>query len=234
MPGLILIVDDERDVVSNLKYNLEREGYDTRVAYTGGDAVSCATEEPVPDLMILDLMLPDLPGTEVCQKLRADERTRDVPVMMLTARGDEIDRVVGFEVGADDYVTKPFSVRELMLRVRSILRRSKPAEASVEELRFADLRVDLPGHRVWSGDEELQLTALEFRLLTTFLSRRGRVQTRDTLLADVWGIRADVTTRTVDTHVKRLREKLGDAGGYIETVRGVGYRFRASAEEASA
>jgi two-component system, OmpR family, phosphate regulon response regulator PhoB len=145
---------------------------------------------------------------------------------MLTAKGEEIDRVVGFELGADDYVVKPFSVREVMLRLRALLRRTERPGDEADFLSFGRLRVDRDGHRVWVDDRELILTALEFRLLYAFLSRRGRVQTRDALLSDVWGIEADVTTRTVDTHVKRLREKLGDAGRYIETLRGVGYRFR--------
>jgi two-component system phosphate regulon response regulator PhoB len=185
----------------------------------------------VPDLVVLDLMLPDLSGTEVCRHLRMSDRTRHVPVLMLTAKGEEIDRVVGFEVGADDYVTKPFSVRELMLRVRAIVRRAHAPEAEAGELVFGRLRLDGGGHRAWVDGQEVSLTALEFRLLTTLLSRRGRVQTRDTLLEDVWDMSGDVTTRTVDTHVKRLRQKLGLAGAYIETLRGVGYRFRAQVDE---
>jgi len=233
MSALILVVDDERDLVATLTYNLEREGFATRSALTGQEALQLAAQEPVPDLVILDLMLPDIPGTDVCRRLRAEERTRRVPVLMLTARGDEIDRVVGFEVGADDYVVKPFSVRELLLRVRAILRRAEPEPAhpaelgsSRPELVCGGLRVDPEGHRAWVDGEEVILTALEFKLLTTLLSRRGRVQTREQLLDDVWGIQADVTTRTVDTHVKRLRQKLGQAAGHIETLRGVGYRFR--------
>ena len=185
----------------------------------------------MPDLVLLDLMLPDVPGTEVCRHIRGADRTRHVPVLMLTARGEEIDKVVGFEVGADDYVVKPFSVRELMLRVRAILRRSEPVAARTEAMRFGRLQVDSAGHRAWVDGEAVVLTALELRLLVTLLSRRGRVQTRDTLLRDVWGIDADVTTRTVDTHVKRLRQKLGGASDYIETLRGVGYRLRAHPDE---
>ena len=150
---------------------------------------------------------------------------------MLTAKGEEVDRIVGFEVGADDYVTKPFSVRELMLRVRAILRRTDASDSEDETIEFGRLTIDIPGHRVSVDGEEVSLTALEFNLLTTFLERRGRVQTRDVLLGDVWDIHADVTTRTVDTHVKRLREKLGPAGAYIETIRGVGYRFSSTPEQ---
>ncbi len=231
MSPIILIVEDEKDLLTTLDYNLEREGYRTRTAATGAEALAQAFLDPAPDLILLDLMLPDLPGTEVCRRLRADERTRDVPVMMVTAKGSEIDRVVGFEIGADDYVVKPFSLRELLLRVRALLRRARTVAEEGDELIFGRLRVDPPGHRVWVDDDEKMLTALEFRLLTTFHARRGRVQTRETLLSDVWGYQADVTTRTVDTHVKRLREKLGDAGAYVETVRGVGYRFRARPDE---
>jgi two-component system, OmpR family, phosphate regulon response regulator PhoB len=226
--GLILIVDDEKDLAATLAYNLEREGYQTRSAQTGAAALEACNQEPTPCLVILDLMLPDTSGTEVCREIRTNKRMQGIPVIMLTAKGEEIDRVVGFEVGADDFVVKPFSVRELVLRVRALLRRSQTVvqEGSPEQV-FGVLRVDGAGHRVWVGNEEVVLTALEFRLLTTLLTRRGRVQSRDRLLHDVWGIEADVTTRTVDTHVKRLRQKLGLAGDYVETLRGVGYRFRA-------
>jgi two-component system phosphate regulon response regulator PhoB len=229
--GLILIVEDESDLVANLEYNLGREGYQTKSALTGSAALAAIAEEPLPDLVILDLMLPDLSGVELCRNLKSNDRTRRVPVLMLTAKGEEVDRVVGFEVGADDYVVKPFSVRELMLRVRAILRRAEPAEPE-GEISFGRLKIDVAGHRVWVDFDEVSLTALEFRLLETLLDRRGRVQSRSVLLSDVWGIDADVTTRTVDTHVKRLRQKLGEAGEYIETLRGVGYRFRSSPEEA--
>ncbi len=232
MLGLILVIEDEVDLATTLEYNLEREGYQTRVAHTGQAGLDAALKDPVPDAIVLDLMLPDIPGTEVCRRLREHERTRDVPVLMCTAKGGEIDRVVGFEVGADDYVVKPFSVRELLLRIRAILRRAQRVESEPEVLRFGRLRIDREAHRVWVDDAELGLTALEFRLLAAFMARKGRVQTRDTLLSDVWGIEADVTTRTVDTHVKRLREKLGEAGAYIETLRGVGYRFRDQPDEA--
>lgn len=225
MTELILIVDDERDLVATLAYNLQREGFATRSAYTGREALEAAAREPNPELVLLDLMLPDVSGTEVCRQLR--QRRPHLPIIILTAKGDEIDRVVGFELGADDYVVKPFSVRELMLRVRAILRRgqSEPPESPALETIFGRLRVDPSAHRVFVDGSEILLTALEFRLLTTLLERRGRVQSRNTLLGDVWGIRAEVTTRTVDTHVKRLRQKLGPAGAYVETLRGVGYRW---------
>ncbi len=225
--GLVLVIEDEEGLLSTLDYNLQKNGFQTRTAMTGAEGLELASTEPVPDLILLDLMLPDIPGTQVCRSLRENELTREVFVIILTARGDEIDRVVGFEVGADDYVVKPFSMRELMLRVKVILRRRMPPEALLDEHVFGMLRIDQDGHRVWVGEEEIQLTALEFRLLNVLLRRKGRVQTRTILLDDVWGIEADVTTRTVDTHIKRLRVKLGTAGDYIETIRGVGYRFRA-------
>ncbi|MET0339400.1 MAG: response regulator transcription factor [Polyangiales bacterium] len=226
---LILVVDDEADIVDTLTYNLQQEGFRTRSARSGAEAIKSSRERPVPDLVLLDLMLPDISGTEVCRSFRLDEALRRVPVIMLTAKDAEIDRVVGFEVGADDYVTKPFSVRELLLRVRAVLRRTKDAPDPVapKRLEFGKLKVDSDAHQVWVDTSEIVLTALEFRLLSTLLERRGRVQTRTTLLEDVWGIHADITTRTVDTHVKRLREKLGPAGDYVETIRGVGYRLRA-------
>ncbi len=232
MPGRVLIVEDEVDLAATMEYSLTREGYQVSVAHTGAAALAAALAEPGSDVIVLDLMLPDLPGTEVCRRLREHDRTRDLPIVMCTAKDTEIDRVVGFEVGADDYVVKPFSVRELGLRVRALLRRSQRVDAEAESLRFGRLRVDRDAHRVWIDDQEVVLTALEFRLLYTFLSRKGRVQSREALLADVWGIEAEVTTRTVDTHVKRLREKLGEVGDYIETLRGVGYRFRAEPDEA--
>lgn len=229
---LILIVEDEQDLAGTLAYNLEKEGYETREAWTGQQALKAMVKDPLPDLVLLDLMLPDMSGTEVCRRLRQDERTRQIPVIMVTAKGEEIDRVVGFEVGADDYVTKPYSVRELSLRVRAILRRAGGDEVvSGTRMEFGEIAVDTTAHRVFLNEEEVQLTALEFKLLTTFLMRKGRVQTREVLLNDVWGIHANVMTRTVDTHVKRLREKLGEGGRYIETLRGVGYRFKTSPEE---
>jgi two-component system phosphate regulon response regulator PhoB len=170
-------------------------------------------------------MLPGLPGTEVCRQLKSSARTRHVPVIMVTARGEEIDRVVGFELGADDFVTKPFSMRELVLRVRAVMRRGADGESDVLQDKVGPIRVDAAGHRAFVAGEEVQLTALEFKLLTTFMSRVGRLQTRDTLLRDVWGMSGDLQTRTVDTHIKRLREKLGEGRDVIETVRGSGYRM---------
>lgn len=233
MAKLILIVDDEPDLVVTLDYNLRKEGYETRTAATGAQALEAALQSPLPDLVLLDLMLPDMSGNQICRQLRSDPKTQHIPVVMLTAKGEEIDRVVGFEMGADDYVIKPFSVRELVLRLQAVLRRTDVQDpATSESIVFGDLLVDPGSHRVQVGGQDVSLTALEFRLLHCFVSRKGRVQTRDVLLSEVWGIDAEQTTRTVDTHVKRLREKLGSAGAYIETLRGVGYRFREKPDEA--
>ena len=179
-------------------------------------------------------MLPDISGTEICKALKDTSATRSIPVIMLTVRGEEIDRVVGFELGADDYVVKPFSVRELLLRIQAILRRGKSDAPGDEQamIEFGRLRIDREAHRIWVDEQEVELTALEFKLLLMLYDRRNRVQTRSALLDDVWGIQADITTRTVDTHVKRLREKLEAARDYVETVRGVGYRFVGSPDEA--
>jgi two-component system phosphate regulon response regulator PhoB len=226
----ILVIEDEHDLQTVLEYNLRLAGYEVLQALRGEDGLQLARAHR-PDLVCLDLMLPDLPGTDVCKALKHDPVTRDLPILMLTARGEEIDRVVGFELGADDYVTKPFSVRELLLRIQAILRRRSTAPEAAPLIEFGRLRVDRDAHRVWVDGAEVALTALEFKLLLTLHERRDRVQSRSVLLDDVWGIQADITTRTVDTHVKRLREKLGAAGEYVETVRGVGYRFAAAPPE---
>jgi two-component system phosphate regulon response regulator PhoB len=223
---MILIVDDEKDIAETVAYAFEQQGWRTTRAHDGAEALDAATKGPAPDLVVLDLMLPDISGTEVCRQLRSNATTKDTPIVMLTARSEEIDRVVGFEVGADDYIGKPFSVRELVLRVRAILRRSERPRAPTGEVRFGRLLVDTGAHRVQVDDEEIELTALELRLLATLLARRGRVQTREALLLDVWGHDPDLPTRTVDTHIQRLRKKLGPAADYVETLRGVGYRFR--------
>jgi len=224
MPSKILIVDDEPDLLSMVDVHLRRAGFETVKAGSGGEALRWAGEAK-PDLILLDIMLPDLPGTEVCRLLRHDPNTRNTPVIFLTARGEEADRIRGLELGADDYVLKTAGMRELVLRVQAVLRRASERSVETDRQLFGDLELDVPAHRVWVSGTEVNLTALEFRLLRTLMERRGRVQTRETLLEDVWGISADVTTRTVDTHVKRLREKLQAADRYIETVRGVGYRF---------
>ena len=221
----ILVIDDEHDLQKVLAYNLKNVGHDVDVADQGRDAIELIKKRR-PELVILDLMLPDMSGTDVCRALKRNPETQSIPVVMLTAKGEEVDRVVGFELGAEDYIVKPFSVRELLLRVGAILRRSTGEPLDKARLvEFGDLRIDRDAHRAWVDGEEVELTALEFKLLLSLCDRGNRVQSRGTLLNDVWGIEADVTTRTVDTHVKRLREKLGAAGDYIETVRGVGYRF---------
>jgi two-component system, OmpR family, phosphate regulon response regulator PhoB len=221
----VLIVDDERDLVSLLDFNFRQAGFETMLAETGEQALA-QVRRRVPDIAVLDLMLPDLSGTEVCRQLKSDARTKHVPIVMLTAKGDELDRVVGFEVGADDYVVKPFSMRELVLRVKAVLRRGTERAASQRPPeRVGPIRVDVESHRCYVAEQEIQLTPLEFRLLSTLMSRLGRVQSRDQLLSDVWEMSSELETRTVDTHVKRLREKLGPARELLETVRGIGYRL---------
>jgi len=231
----IVVVDDERDILEILEFNLRQAGHEVLTAASGRAGLELGLKRN-PDLIILDLMLPDLSGTEVCRLIRAASDVRQVPILMLSARNEEIDRVVGFELGADDYVTKPFSVRELMLRVRAVLGRARPAPVprSTPALEFGRLRIDREAHRVWVDREELILTALEFKLLVTLFERRNRVQTRSSLLEHVWGIHAHISTRTVDAHVKRLREKLAGARDYVETVRGVGYRFKESVDDGDA
>jgi two-component system phosphate regulon response regulator PhoB len=223
----ILVIEDEEDLQQVLDYNLRQQGHEVLAAVRGGEGLRLARQHR-PDLIILDLMLPDIPGTEVCKALKRETTAKGIPILMLTAKGEEIDRVVGFELGADDYVIKPFSVRELMLRIQAVLRRRQQDPGERDILELGALRVDRAAHRVWVNKREIELTALEFKLLVTLGERRDRVQSRTVLLEDVWGMEADVTTRTVDTHVKRLREKLEEAGRYIETVRGVGYRFAGS------
>jgi two-component system phosphate regulon response regulator PhoB len=220
----ILVVEDEKDLQDLLEFNLRQAGYQVLVAADGRRGLQLATEQR-PDLVLLDLMLPGMSGTDVCRALKSSAATRAIPVVMVTAKGEEIDRVVGFELGADDYVVKPYSNRELLLRIQAILRRGAADQPAPSHVEFGRLRIDKEGHRVWVDDKEVALTALELKLLWTLYDRRSRVQSRSSLLDDVWGMSGDITTRTVDTHVKRLREKLGAAGGYIETVRGVGYRF---------
>jgi len=224
MPDTVLIVDDEPDVIDLLVYNLQKAGYRTATARDGATALQKARDE-IPSLIVLDLMLPQMDGTEVCRHLKADPKTAHIPIIMLTAKVEEVDRVVGLELGADDYVTKPFSPREIALRVKGVLRRASGKTAPAEILKFGDITVDIAKHEATVKGKVVDLTATEFKLLSTLLERRGRVQSRDRLLTYVWGYEGDVDTRTVDTHMRRLREKLGKAADYVETVRGVGYRF---------
>ena len=225
MGSRILVVEDEADLADLVAFNLRGEGHEVTVAHDGSTALA-EIRRSQPDLVLLDVMLPDISGIEVCRRLRRKPETIRLPVIMLTAKTDEVDRVVGFEVGADDYVTKPFSPRELVLRVEAILRRTI-AGTQVEGpqvITLGSLAIDVPAHRVEVLGKEILLTALEFGLLLDLVSRAGRVQSRDVLLERVWGYSPGVETRTVDTHVKRLREKLGAGAKHIETVRGVGYR----------
>ena len=221
----ILVIEDEPDIRKNLEYNLAREGFKVSAVGSLSDANE-TLKNNVFSLILLDLMLPDGSGLDLCKKIKGNPETESIPIIILTAKDDEVDRVVGFELGADDYVTKPFSVRELILRVKAVLKRGTKKREIVEvERQFADLKIDVDSHEVHVDDKKINLTALEFRLLRQLVDRRGRVQSRDQLLSDVWGYSSEVTTRTVDTHVKRLREKLGPMGKYVQTIRGVGYKF---------
>jgi len=227
----ILIIEDDKDISRLVQYNLDKAGHVCTAAFSGEDALDILKSR-VFNLVILDVMLPGMDGLEVCRSLRQAERTRNVPIIMLTAKGEEVDRIVGFEMGADDYVVKPFSPRELLLRVKAILRRGRPVEDGKDTIELGDIVLDKPRHQVKANGKEVELTPMEFKLLALLMERQGRVQTRENLLDEVWGMHAvDVFTRTVDTHVKRLREKLGKAGKNIETVTGVGYRFKADEDE---
>jgi len=220
----ILIIEDEQDLAGLVEYNLRAAGFDTETANTGAGGLARARATP-PDLLLLDLMLPDIAGGEVLRLLKQDPELRKTSVIIVSAKGQESDRVQGLELGADDYVVKPFSVRELLLRVKAVLRRADAEDGPAQVLAAGDIALDTSRHQVRVKGAEVVLTALEFRLLRTLLERSDRVQTREVLLSDVWGIQAEIHTRTVDTHIKRLREKLGPAGDIIETVRGVGYKL---------
>lgn len=224
MKPKILVVDDEPDAVEMLEFNLKANGYDVVTAADGEEALEKA-RSVLPDLIVLDLMLPEVDGLEVCKILRRDQRTSGIPIIMLTAKAAEIDRVLGLELGADDYVTKPFSIRELVLRVKRLLRAEAAGEEKSDRIVWKELVIDIPRHQALVKGRALELTATEFKLLTVLAQRRGRVQSRDQLLRDVWEYDSLIDTRTVDTHVRRLREKLGVASKYLDTVRGVGYRF---------
>jgi len=224
MKQKILVVDDEPEAVELVEFNLKQAGFDVTTAADGAEALKKAKAN-LPALMVLDLMLPEIDGLEVCKLLRRDAATVKIPILMLTAKAAEIDRVLGLELGADDYVTKPFSPRELVLRVKKLLERGQQRTEARESMHFGDLLLDVPKHlATWKG-KAFDLTATEFKLLTVLAQRAGRVQTRDALLRDVWEYDSLIDTRTVDTHMRRLREKLGPAAKYLDTVRGVGYRF---------
>jgi two-component system phosphate regulon response regulator PhoB len=220
----VLVADDEADVLNLVCNNLKAAGFIALHAEDGPSALEQARAQ-LPALIVLDLMLPGMSGLEVCKALKAEPSTKNIPILMLTAKAEEVDRILGFELGADDYMTKPFSPRELVLRVQSVLRRATAQPEKAEVLKLGDIVVDRTRHAVSVRGKELDLTATEFKLLSTLIERRGRVQSRDVLLNDVWGYESVIDTRTVDTHVRRLREKLGKAAECLETIRGFGYRM---------
>ena len=230
MSQKILLIEDEPDIRKTLEYNIAREGYDVITAPSLSEGRNHLNSSSF-SLILLDLMLPDGSGLDLCREIKSDKEKVATPIIILTAKDDEVDKVVGFELGADDYVTKPFSVRELILRIKAVLKRGDRKQENLEVQRqFGDLLIDVDSHEVFVNDQSITLTALEFKLLRQLVDRRGRVQSRDQLLSDVWGYSADVTTRTVDTHIKRLREKLGSMGKYVQTIRGVGYKFTRTPE----
>jgi len=226
----ILIVEDEKNIAKLIRYNLERSDYDCTTAKSGEDAVSIIKKQAF-DLMILDIMLPGIDGLEVCRKIKEDPGLKNIPIIILTAKGEEVDRVVGLELGADDYIVKPFSPRELILRIKAILKRGKALGAKKDLITIGDISVDIPKHKVMVKNKDIELTRMEFKLLVTLMERSGRLQDRDRLLNDVWNIDSMISTRTIDTHIKKLREKLGRSGRMIETVRGMGYKFKEDDED---
>ena len=221
----ILIIEDEPDIRRTLEYNISRDGYNVECVASLSEARK-KLDSSTFSLILLDLMLPDGSGLDLCKEIKLQNDKPFTPIIILTAKDDEVDRVVGFELGADDYVTKPFSVRELILRIKAVLKRSESKKEILEvQRRCGELTMDIESHEVFVNNKQVILTALEFKLLRQLVDRRGRVQSRDQLLSEVWGYSAEVTTRTVDTHIKRLREKLGTMGKYVQTIRGVGYKF---------
>ena len=220
----ILVVEDDKHIARLIRYNLEREGYQCSVVITGEDALEILDRDAI-DLILLDVMLPKIDGFETCKRIRQQKELTNIPVIMLTARGEEIDRIVGFELGADDYMTKPFSPRELILRIRAVLRRGRAVECGKDILKAGSIIIDIPRHIVKIDGVKIDLSPMEFKLLQTLVKRKGRVQSRDVLLNDVWGLSVEVTTRTVDTHIKLLRQKLGSCANIIETVRSIGYKI---------
>ena len=226
----ILLVEDEPDLLQTLAFNFENEGYKVAKALDGKEAIKFLEDDDSISLVVLDLMLPDMSGLDICRRIRATDNLKDILVIMVTAKGEEVDRVVGFEVGADDYVVKPYSVRELLLRVGGMLKRSSKDNQSNDKdlVEYEDLKIDNDKHKVYLSDEKISLTSKEFKLLKHLLLKADKVQSRDNLLEKVWGYNNDVTTRTVDTHIKRLRSKIGKYGDKIETIRGEGYLFNKS------
>ncbi|MEC9486580.1 MAG: response regulator transcription factor [Prosthecochloris sp.] len=226
----ILVVEDDHNLAKLLQYNLEKAGYRCEHTVSGEDALELISRRSV-DLLLLDIMLPGMDGFEVCRKIRQHQLHKELPIVMLTAKGEEIDKVLGFELGIDDYVVKPFSPRELNLRIRAILKRDRRSRRDIQEVMTCNgLKVDISRHRVTLDDRELTLTLMEFKLLVVLLRRRGQAQSRETLLSDVWDVDKNINTRTIDTHITRLREKLGETGKLIKTVRGLGYKLEASGE----
>jgi two-component system phosphate regulon response regulator PhoB len=226
-----LIVEDDTDISSVVDFNLRREGFATATTDSGATAVRMMRENPS-DLVVLDVMLPDISGLDVCRELRGQDGRRQAAILLLTARGEEADRIAGLACGADDYIVKPFSIRELVLRARAVLRRSQDSWGGPPRIESGPITIDESAHRVFIGGQEAQLTNTEYQLLRVFLRRPGCVFTRGQLLDQVWNMPGDIVTRTVDTHIKRLREKLGVVGASIETVRAVGYRYMESSPEA--
>ncbi len=226
MKPTILIIDDEPDAVELIEFNLKNAGFQTKTAADGAEALAKA-RSILPSLIVLDVMLPEIDGFEICKMLRRDPNTAAIPIIMLTAKAAEIDRVLGLELGADDYLTKPFSPRELVLRVKNLLERRKDKPETKEKFQFGDLLIDVPRHSVTFKNKKIELTATEFKLLSLLAQRNDVVQSRDSLLRDVWEYDTSMDTRTVDTHMRRLREKMGAAAKFLDTVRGVGYRFKA-------
>ena len=222
MAKRILIVEDELDLRSTLEFKFKSEGYTVNAVSKGKEAIEAIARKK-PDLVLLDLMLPDMSGLDVCKTIRNSADSFDTAIIMLTAKGEEVDRVLGFELGADDYVVKPFSIRELALRASTVLKRREKQEET-NNISLGDIEINLSSYRVFISKTEIQLTAKEFLLFKHLVQKNGRIQTREVLLEEVWGYNSFVTTRTVDTHVKRLRSKIGDIGSKIETVRGIGYR----------
>lgn len=222
----VMIVDDEQNILELLEYNLKKEGFDVIRADTGEKAAALL-EKTKPDIILLDKMLPGIDGLDLLKKIRANSNFSDIPVIMVTAKSEEIDKIIGLELGADDYVTKPFSVRELVARVRANLRRVSRPENTVSSVQFyKDLKVDANNYKAYLKDEELKLTLKEFELLNLLLENKEQVLTRDTILNRVWGYEYIGETRTVDVHITNIRRKIGEYGDNIETVRGIGYRFK--------
>lgn len=225
MNNNLLLIDDDRDLLAILELKLGKEGFKVEMASDGAAGIK-KTRLKIPDLIVLDVNMPDMSGMDVCKALRSENRTSHVPIIMLTARDDEIDRVLGLEFGADDYITKPFNVRELVLRIKSILKRVYATPEPKEQFQYGCLSVNLANHAVLVKDQEVELTLTEFKLLARLIESPGKIKPRDVLLEQIWEYGDGVFSRTIDTHIQRLRSKLMDAGEYIETVRGVGYRFQ--------